>query len=221
MTKLRNAFIILSLVSSLFFADKGMAKVIDEHIYLIPMGQIDKNVMESIKNRFPDFMPMSVKVEIDQQKEAPQVAYDPSRRQYNAEVVLDEISKHITIDTTTERTLIITDVDLYVQDSDFVLGLADAKKGIGIISLARLRNEFYGLKQDNKLFLEIVLKEAVYEFGISRGLSNCPDPKCVMHFADRLADIDKKRNAFCRKCKDELLHQYMSPLIKASLKPLI
>ena len=80
MTKLRNAFIILSLVSSLFFADKGMAKVIDEHIYLIPMGQIDKNVMESIKNRFPDFMPMSVKVEIDQQKEAPQVAYDPDRK---------------------------------------------------------------------------------------------------------------------------------------------
>lgn len=221
MTKLINTFIVLSLASSLFFADKAMSKVIDEHIYLIPMGQVDKNVMESIKNRFPNLMPMSVKMEIDQQKDAPQIAYDPSRRQYNAEAVLDEISQHSTIDTTTERALIITDVDLYMPDSNFVLGLADAKKGICIVSLARLKNEFYGVKQDNKLFLERALKEAIYEFGISRGLNNCSDSKCVMHFSNSLADIDKKRNTFCRKCRDELLHQYMSPLIKASLKPLI
>ena len=221
MTKLRNAFIILSLVSSLFFADKGMAKVIDEHIYLIPMGQIDKNVMESIKNRFPDFMPMSVNIEIDQQKDAPQVAYDPSRRQYNAEMVLDETAQHITIDTMAERVLIITDLDLYMPDSDFVLGLANAKKGICIISLARLKNEFYGLKQDDKLFLERILKEAIYEFGVSRGLSNCPDPRCVMYISNSLSGIDKKRNTFCRNCRDKLFHQYINPLFKAALKPLI
>ena len=221
MTKIRSVFIILLLASALFFADKCMAKVIDEHIYLIPMGQIDRNVMEDIKNRILDYMPMSIKVEIDQQKESPQVAYDPSRRQYNAEAILDEIAQHSTIDTTTERALIITDADLYTPYSDFVLGVADSKKGICIISLARLKNEFYGLKQDNKLFIERSLKEAIYEFGISRGLSNCPDTRCVMHFSNNLTDIDKKKNTFCRKCKDELLHQYMSPLIKASLKPLI
>ena len=221
MTKRRSVFIILSMVSSLFFVDKGMAKVIDEHIYLIPIGQIDKNVMESIKNRLPDSMPASVKIEIDQQKDAPQIAYEPSRRQYKAEVVLDEIAQYITIDTVEERVLIITDVDLYMPDSDFVLGFADAKKGICIISLARLKNEFYGLKQDDKLFLERVLKEVIYEFGVSRGLNNCPDPRCVMHFSSSLADIDKKRHTFCRKCRDELLHQYINPLFKASLKPLI
>ena len=221
MMKLRSVFIILLLVASLFFADKGMTKVIDEHIYIIPMGQIDKNVMEGIKNSLPDHMPMSVKIEIDQQKELPQVSYDPSRRQYNAEAILDEIAQHSTIDTTTERALIITDADLYAPDSDFVLGFADSKKGICIVSLARLKNEFYGLKQDNKLFIERALKEAIYEFGVSRGLSKCPDTRCVMHFSKNLTDIDNKKNTFCRKCKDELLHQYMSPLIKASLKPLI
>ena len=135
MTNLRSTFIILSLASALFFADGGMAKVIDEHIYLMPMGQIDKNIMEDIKNKLPDYMPMSVKIEIDQQKDAPQVAYDYSRKQYNAEAVLDGIAQRSTIDTTTERVLIITDMDLYVQDLDFVLGFADAKKGICIISL--------------------------------------------------------------------------------------
>jgi archaemetzincin len=73
----------------------------------------------------------------------------------------------------------------------------------------------------SSLFFERVLKEAIHEFGVSRGLKSCPDPRCVMHFSNSLADIDKKRNTLCRECRDKLLHQYMSPLIKASLKPLI
>lgn len=198
-----------------------MAKVMNEHIYIIPIGQIDKNIIKNIKNKLPGNMPISANAAVEQQKEMPQIAYDPSRRQYNAEIVLYEISKRVGIDTTAERALIITDADLYTRDSDFVLGLADAKKGICIVSTARLKNEFYGVKPDDKLLSERVLKEAAYEFGVSRGLGNCPDSRCVMYFSDNLAGIDKKRNTFCRECRDKLRRYYIAPLFKAAIKPLI
>ncbi|MFA6142707.1 MAG: archaemetzincin [Candidatus Omnitrophota bacterium] len=205
---------VISLLSLLFFADTSMAKLIDEHIYIVPVGQIDKKTTEGVKNGFSGFMPMSVRVEISQPKDVPQAAYDSSRKQYNAETVLYEISQRMTIDIMTERVLVITDVDLYAPGSDFVLGSANAKKGICIISLARL-------KKDDKLFLERVSKQAIYEFGVSRGLDNCSNLKCVMNSSNNLADIDKKKHALCHDCRNNLLHRYVNPLFNASLKSLI
>ena len=206
---------ILLALALLFFADKAMARSMDEHIYLVPVGQVDKKVLEYIKSRLPDSLPVTVKMEVEDQKNIPDGAYDPSRKQYNAEVILNEIAQQITIEIVDERALLITDVDLYAQGYDFVLGVSDAKRGIGMISLARLKNEFYGLKPDNKLFLERALKEATREFGYSRGLDNCTNPKCVMHFSKDLSGIDKKKTDMCRPCRDTLYRRYNTPLVNA------
>jgi len=210
-------FIITLLLASLSLACSAEARVIDEHIYLVPAGNVDKKAVEAIRKALPAGLPMSVNIEISPQEKVLESAYDPSRQQYNAETILNDISRRTRLYSANESALVIVDVDLYSPGLNFVFGLSDAAKVMGIISLARLKNEFYGGKPDNKLFLERVIKEAVHELGHAWGLSHCSDKKCVMYFSNSLPDTDRKRNTFCHDCKKMLLVRYGAPLFKTSL----
>ena len=110
-----------------------------------------------------------------------------------------------------ERVLGVVDVDLYAADLNFVFGEADPKEGVAVISLARLRQEFYGLAPNESLFHERILKEAVHELGHTYSLGYCPDPACVMHFSNSLKDTDIKKSSFCLKCHPRLGATRFSP----------
>ena len=99
----------------------------------------------------------------------------------------------------------VSDVDLYVPGLNFVFGEADILKGIAIISLARLREEFYGLPSNEDLFKERALKEAVHELGHLYGLRHCTDPDCVMNFSNTLYDTDRKSCKFCFRHREAIL----------------
>lgn len=201
----------------IFIPDLSQAKIVEEHIYIVPDGNVEKSVIENIKQKLPGSFPMSVNAVIDPQEDMPQGAYNPLRKQYNVQSISDDISRRITVDVVNERALVITDVDLYMPDLDFVFGFADAKKGICVISLTRLRNEFYGFKPDNNLFIARAVKEAVYELGRSWGLDHCPNLKCVMNFTNSLSDTDRKRNTFCPACQNKLHSRYGKPLLNIKL----
>ena len=64
----------------------------------------------------------------------------------------------------------------------------------------RLDNRFYGLPADEAVYLRRVVTEAVHEIGHVLGLGHCPDPHCVMHFSNSLADTDRKGYHFCERC---------------------
>ncbi len=86
-----------------------------------------------------------------------------------------------------------------------VFGLADQASRRAIIALPRLRQTYYGLSEDTKLFQQRVLKEAVHELGHVFGLSHCTDRRCVMAFSNSLADTDFKSHEFCSKCRRQFL----------------
>lgn len=186
----------------------AFAKAIDERIYLIPAGSIDKKVLEDLKSGIPGLFPISTGVTIDPAQELSSDGYDASRKQYSAEMALAHIAARTTIDTSSECALIITGADLYTQGSDHAFGFADAKKVMGVLSLARLKNEFYGLKPDERLFHDRVLKEALYELGRSWGLGDCKNPRCAMYFSKEVADIDKKQDRLCVECDKSLRHRH-------------
>jgi archaemetzincin len=94
----------------------------------------------------------------------------------------------------------VTEVDLYVPGLNFVFGEADPGRGVCLISLARLREEFWGRASNEELFVGRAVKEAVHESGHLLGLPHCPDPKCVMHFSNSLLDTDVKGRGFCERC---------------------
>ncbi|MDD5496190.1 MAG: archaemetzincin family Zn-dependent metalloprotease [Candidatus Omnitrophica bacterium] len=214
----RLLVIILFVIAGASLAARPVeAKVIDEHIFLIRAGAVDEKVLKAIKEKLPDSLPMTVKVEMMEPRDIPESAYDPSRQQYNAEMILDAIARKVTLDVRVECALIIVDVDLYSQDLNFVFGVANKAKSMAIISLARLRNEFYGLKPDNSLFIKRAVKEAVHELGHVWGLAHCSNPKCVMSFSNSLTDTDKKKSTFCHECQKKLGKRYMTPFFKATL----
>lgn len=204
----------LFLLALFFFASALEAKTMDERVCLIPAGKVDAAVLEKIKRELPCMVPMATKVTVEPAQAIPEAAYDPSRKQYDAVAIMDAISSRFRLSLTLERTLVVTDVDLYMPGSDFVFGLADAKKGIAIISLARLRNEFSGGKPDDRLLCGRVLKEAMRELASSRGLGPCVKITCVMSPSVDVTAIDKKKISFCHACKKALYDRYSNPLFR-------
>lgn len=118
-------------------------------------------------------------------------AYNPWRRQYNADRLLAD-ARDLPIDS--ERVLAVTDADLYAADLNFVFGMADMYGRAAVVSLHRLHDARPGRARER------VLKEALHELGHVFGLAHCADPRCVMHFSSTLADTDRKLAAFCPVC---------------------
>ena len=60
--------------------------------------------------------------------------------------------------------------------TDLILGFgeADIAGRKALISLKRLRQEFYSLPRNENLFRERAVKEAVHELGHTYGLKHCP-----------------------------------------------
>jgi archaemetzincin len=129
-------------------------------------------------------------------------AYNPERKQYLSSELLGSLKKS----TEEEARLVgITEVDLYVPRLNFVFGEANVLSGTAIVSLCRLRQEYYGLAPDEFMFMERATKEIVHELGHTFGLGHCPNSKCVMHFSNSLADTDLKGANFCSKCRPRII----------------
>lgn len=190
MKKFFIPFLIIVLV--FLMGPKKMGK-----IYLTPIGEVDEKVLKVLKSSLRE--KFNLEVVIGEALPKPDYAYNRRRRQYHSSPILDNLSKNIPPDT--YRVLGITELDLYVSNLNFIFGQAQMGGRVALISLARLREEFWGRRSDEKLLAERTLKEAVHELGHTLGLEHCPNPKCVMHFSNSLQDTDIKGSWFCPECE--------------------
>jgi archaemetzincin len=131
----------------------------------------------------------------------PDYALNEERNQYLSTAIVRTIMKQKEF-SPYERILGIVDHDLYVPELNFVFG--EASRKVAVISLIRLRQEFYGLPEDKNLFHKRVLTEAVHELGHTYGLNHCTNPRCVMFFSNSLLDTDRKGSNFCPSCQNKL-----------------
>lgn len=161
-------------------------------IILHPIGKIPEEILKVIKEGLKEILGFDV--DIGKELPLPPSAYNPKREQYLAEEVLK------TLKAKGKFALGIADIDLYVPELNFVFGLARPSAKIAIISLTRLRQEFYNLPQNETLLSERAIKEAVHEIGHLLGLGHCSNKKCVMTFSNSVADTDRKEKNFCPQC---------------------
>ena len=168
-------------------------------ITLKPLGDIADEIMEELGDRVGGVFhcPVEIKAGFSDLAQA----YNPERKQYFSSKLLNSLQKS----EREERVVGITNVDLYVPRLKFVFGEADIIYGTAIISLCRLRQEYYGLVPDEALFLGRATKEIVHELGHTFGLGHCTNNKCVMHFSNSLADTDLKEVHFCNKCRPKII----------------
>ena len=77
-------------------------------------------------------------------------AYDAGRRQYSSIAVLEMLARECPPDAA--KLLAVTGRDLFVPVLTFVFGQAQLGGRVGVVSLARLRQEFYGLTENREVF---------------------------------------------------------------------
>lgn len=171
-------------------------------IELVPLGEIPISVLHHLQKQLPDIL--QAVVLIGQGKVLPRDAYDRRRQQYLSLPLLALLSSDRTPDVANHKILGIMDEDVYTPGLNFIFGQAEAQTGVAMISLRRLRQSFYRLTENENIFLERALKEAVHEIGHLLGLGHCPDARCVMHFSNSLADTDRKSFRFCEACRRRL-----------------
>jgi archaemetzincin len=96
--------------------------------------------------------------------------------------------------------LAITDYDLYKTSQRFVYGDADEQQGVAIVSIHRLRSEYYGETPDANLLFQRTLKECVHDLGHVFGLKHCFNARCAMYYSNSIFEADNKMPHFCDAC---------------------
>jgi archaemetzincin len=135
-------------------------------ITLESLGDIADEMMESLKYSVAGVFHCPVETRV--RPEGLAWAYNADRKQYSSSKLLASLGKS----DIQARVVGIADVDLYVPRLNFVFGEADVLSGTAIVSLLRLRQEYYGLAPDEALLLERATKEIVHELGHTFGLGH-------------------------------------------------
>lgn len=102
------------------------------------------------------------------------------------------------------KVLGITDVDLFIPVLTFVFGEAQVGGPAAVVSIARLRLTYDERPAPAPLLEARLAKECLHELGHTYGLVHCPDGACVMSRSNSVLDVDRKRAAFCRDCRQRL-----------------
>jgi archaemetzincin len=165
-------------------------------LYLVPVGRVEDAILNPLARGVEGaFGTLS---EVAPNLPHPSYAYSLKRDQYLAPSILEQLTQ---VDLQNAfRILGVVDLDLYVQQLNFVFGQASLGGLAALIALPRLRQEFYGQQPDEALFQERAIKEAIHELGHTLGLAHCSRSKCVMSFSNSLLDVDGKSRSFCPTC---------------------
>jgi len=176
-------------------------------VSIIPIRDIPKSIMKSISDGIKEvYSPVVREVKVASKFELPSEAYNPNRDQYRAEIILQRLSSRYS--SKEGKILAITTEDLYSEGLNFIFGQAQKPGKFALISLHRLRPEFWEDEKDRRRFLTRAVKEAIHELGHTFGLEHCESLSCVMTFSNRIGHTDRKDAKFCEKCKKKIKRLY-------------
>lgn len=169
-------------------------------IVLIPIGGIRPAVVDFLSLSLPEIINRPCRV--IKEKIGIESFYSVERQQYHSTEILRQLLA--AAEMLDAHVLGVVDKDLYIPILTFVFGEAQLGGRCALVSCHRLHQSFYGLPDDDTLFLNRCEKEAVHELGHTMGLTHCANFECVMHYSSSVADIDIKRNVFCPRCSQIL-----------------
>lgn len=175
-------------------------------LYLVAMGDVPKQVMEWIEHAAAEWLPVAIRRL--EARAIPERAYDPKRKQYQSVEMMKMLAEMLPPDSC--RLLGVTDVDLAIPMLSFLFGQAQVDGPVALISVCRLRQEFYGLRADEDVLRSRVVKEVLHELGHTFGLVHCDDPKCAMSLATHIQRVDEKDEQYCAQCGLQLLKRFSS-----------
>jgi archaemetzincin len=160
------------------------------------MPEVLSGVAQGLVRTFPD---TSCEI-VGKVLPVPQQAFDTKRNQYRSGMLLELTRAFAAGQAQFDCVLGVVNADIFVAGLNYVFGEAYTPGHAAVISLWRLRPEFYGEQPNPALYVLRALKEAVHEVGHTLGLQHCTRSLCVMHFSNSIFDTDKKQSFFCDQC---------------------
>ena len=169
-------------------------------IVVVPLGEVDFTVVNRLAAEVGPVFNRSV--DILKGMKIPDEALNVIRSQYYALVLLAKLER--TKANSREKVIAVCEEDLYLPDDTHVLGHADILSGTAVVSLYTIRQEFYGLPEDERKVYPRLYKEAVHQLAHVFDLSECRNPRCVNYYSQIMLDIDNKGEKFCDICRRQL-----------------
>jgi Predicted Zn-dependent proteases len=167
-----------------------------KYIYVAPIGAVDGEILTALETSL--WHAFGFEVRRMTPLEEPAYAFDAQRSQYSSTMILRDLVGRCPVDAV--RVLGITEKDLCIPMLSFIYGQAQLRGMVSIVSLARLRQEFYTLPANGMLLLGRLAKEALHEIGHTFGLIHCLDKGCPMSLATNIHQLDLKGIDFCTSC---------------------
>jgi archaemetzincin len=127
----------------------------------------------------------------------PDEAYNANSNQYYAVPILSKLE--LLKGSEEEIILAITDEDLFIPSQNFIFGQANSVGRTAIVSILRLKPEYYGLPEDEDLTRSRVLAASLHELGHLLGLRNCQND-CVMRPITNVNELDRRPDGYCPSC---------------------
>jgi len=177
---------------------------------VLPVGAVPAEVTVHIQERIVQIFPNLTCHIADAKLPIPEKAFDKGRGQYSSTLILSEVQRYAA-KRNLSCLLGVVDADIFVSGLNFVFGEAACPGKAALISLWRLRPEFYDEPSSMEVFLERAVKESVHEVGHTLGLGHCPRSLCVMHFSNSILDTDRKQSGFCDRCGAEVALRLLHP----------
>ncbi|MGH7727797.1 MAG: archaemetzincin family Zn-dependent metalloprotease [Vulcanimicrobiaceae bacterium] len=164
---------------------------------IVPINTIDPELVRRLALCLEERFLLSC--EIERALRVPRTAQNGVRKQMFFNTLVAKVAAleraHV------DLRLALTDFDLYKTSHRFIFGDASEEQRVAVVSLHRLRSEFYGEEPDPNLLFQRLLKEAVHNLGHALGLGHCFNARCAMFFSASIYDTDNKLSHLCEGCE--------------------
>lgn len=169
----------------------------DTDLRIVPINAIDAAFLQRLGLCLEERFLYSVSVE--RALVVPRSAVNSARQQMFVSTLTTKVLRQYPDDG--GLLLAITDFDLYKTSHRFIFGDADEQRRIAVVSLHRLRGDFYGEDPDENILFQRTLKECVHELGHAIGLKHCYNARCAMYYSNSIFETDNKMPHFCDVCE--------------------
>lgn len=169
-------------------------------IVVVPMGEVDFMMVNKVASSIGPIFNRSV--DILKGMKMPEEGFNVVRNQWYAQVILSKIER--TKANSREKVIAICEEDLYLPDESSVMSCVDRLSGTAIISLYHMRQEFYGLPEDESKVYPRLFKETIHRLSALFGLRECRNEKCANYYSEIMLDVDNKSDKLCDICRRRL-----------------